>query len=187
MELELESRVVCKPGLEVEIELAAPLALARGVGDEDLDHVILDHIGNAAPAVEEVAEVGAEGWIGGGERARRGIAPCMIADSGSKAHSRRLPRTTLPKPFSSPHARQGRTGGRESPAGLSHKVSKPHFSDAATGGRESRYLAEAADPPPPTLTRYEQKSKPPPGSPLGRRQKRLAAGSNRGAEQRFLP
>ena len=42
------------PGLEVEIELAPPLALARSVGDDDLDHVILDHVGNAAPAVKEV-------------------------------------------------------------------------------------------------------------------------------------
>jgi hypothetical protein len=31
----------------------ALLVLARSVGDEDLDHVILDHVGNAAPAFEE--------------------------------------------------------------------------------------------------------------------------------------
>jgi hypothetical protein len=45
---------MCSPGLEVELELAAPLALARSVGDDDLDHVIVDLVGNAAPAMEEV-------------------------------------------------------------------------------------------------------------------------------------
>jgi hypothetical protein len=44
---------MCSPGGEVEIELATLLVLARSVGDEDLDHVILDHVGNAAPAFEE--------------------------------------------------------------------------------------------------------------------------------------
>jgi hypothetical protein len=42
------------PGLEVEIELAPPPVLARSVGDDDLDHVILDYVGNAAPPVKEV-------------------------------------------------------------------------------------------------------------------------------------
>ena len=53
-ELQLETRVMCAPGLEVEVELAAPLALARSVGDNHFDHVILDLVGNAAPAVEEI-------------------------------------------------------------------------------------------------------------------------------------
>ncbi len=43
------------PGLEVEIELAAPLARARSVEDDDLDRVIADLVGNAAPAVQEVS------------------------------------------------------------------------------------------------------------------------------------
>jgi len=42
------------PGLEVEVELAAPLALASSVGDDDLDRVIVDLVGHAAPAVDEV-------------------------------------------------------------------------------------------------------------------------------------
>jgi glutamate dehydrogenase/leucine dehydrogenase len=54
-ELQLETRVMCSPGLEVEVELAAPLALGRSVGDDDLDRVIVDLVGNAAPAVEEIA------------------------------------------------------------------------------------------------------------------------------------
>jgi hypothetical protein len=53
-ELQLETGVMCSPGLEVELELAAPLALATSVGDDDLDHVIVDLVGNAAPAMEEV-------------------------------------------------------------------------------------------------------------------------------------
>ena len=53
-ELQLETRVMCAPGLEVEVELAAPLALGRRVGDDDLERVIVDLVGNAAPAVEEV-------------------------------------------------------------------------------------------------------------------------------------
>ncbi len=52
-EFKLEAGVMCSPGLEVEIELATPLALSS-VGDDDFDHVILDHVGNAAPAVKEV-------------------------------------------------------------------------------------------------------------------------------------
>jgi hypothetical protein len=52
-EFKLEARVMCSPGLEVEIELAASLALGS-VGDDDFDHVILDNVGNAAPAVKEV-------------------------------------------------------------------------------------------------------------------------------------
>ena len=55
---------MCSPGLEVEVELAAPLALGRSVGDDDLERVIADLVGNAAPAVEEVPQVGVEGWIG---------------------------------------------------------------------------------------------------------------------------
>jgi hypothetical protein len=53
-ELQLETRVMCSPGLEVEVELAAPLMLGRSVGDDDLDRVIVGLVGNAAPAVEEV-------------------------------------------------------------------------------------------------------------------------------------
>jgi hypothetical protein len=49
------------PGGDVEIELAALLVLARSVGDENLDHVILHRVGDAAPAFEEAPEVGAEG------------------------------------------------------------------------------------------------------------------------------
>ncbi len=50
----LDLRVMCSPGGDVEIELAALLVLARSVGDEDLDHLILDQVGNAAPEVEVV-------------------------------------------------------------------------------------------------------------------------------------
>jgi 2-methylcitrate dehydratase PrpD len=53
-ELQLETRVMCSPGLEIELELALSLALAGSVGDDDLDHVILDHVANAAPAAEKV-------------------------------------------------------------------------------------------------------------------------------------
>jgi hypothetical protein len=53
-ELQLETRVMCSPGLEVEVEFAAPLALGGSVGDDDLDRAIADLVGNAAPAVEEV-------------------------------------------------------------------------------------------------------------------------------------
>jgi len=35
-------------------EFAAPLALGRSVGDDDLDRVIVDLVANAAPPVEEV-------------------------------------------------------------------------------------------------------------------------------------
>jgi hypothetical protein len=45
---------MCSPDLEVEVELAAPLALARSVGDDDLERVIADLVGHAAPAVDEV-------------------------------------------------------------------------------------------------------------------------------------
>ena len=54
-ELELEAAgVMSSPGLEIEIEFAAALTLGRSVGNDDLDQVILDHVGNAAPAVKEV-------------------------------------------------------------------------------------------------------------------------------------
>ena len=53
-QLQLETRAMCSPGLEVEVEFAAPLALGRSVGDDDLDRVIVDLVGNAAPPVEEV-------------------------------------------------------------------------------------------------------------------------------------
>jgi len=42
------------PDLEVEVELAAPLTLASSVGDNDLDRLIVDLVGHAAPAMEEV-------------------------------------------------------------------------------------------------------------------------------------
>ena len=42
------------PGLEVEVEFAAPLALGGSVWDDDLDRAIVDLVGNEAPAVEEV-------------------------------------------------------------------------------------------------------------------------------------
>jgi len=42
------------PDLELEVELAAPLARASSVGNDDLDRVILDLVGHKAPAVEEV-------------------------------------------------------------------------------------------------------------------------------------
>ncbi len=45
---------MCSPGLEVEVELAATLALGRSVGDDHLDRLIVDLVGNAAPTVEEV-------------------------------------------------------------------------------------------------------------------------------------
>ena len=51
--LQRETRVTCAPGFEVEPELAPPLPFVTSVGDDDLDHVILDLVGNAAPAVEE--------------------------------------------------------------------------------------------------------------------------------------
>ena len=46
--LQLEARMVGSPGLEVEIELAAPLALGRCVGDGDLDRAIDDLVSSAA-------------------------------------------------------------------------------------------------------------------------------------------
>jgi hypothetical protein len=42
------------PGLEVEVEFAAPLALGKSVGDDHLERVIADLVSNAAPAVKEV-------------------------------------------------------------------------------------------------------------------------------------
>jgi hypothetical protein len=70
---------MCAPGLEVEVQLAAPLSLARSVVDEDLNHVILDHVGDTAPAVQELSEVGAESWIGEsnahGEESRLASSP----------------------------------------------------------------------------------------------------------------
>jgi hypothetical protein len=45
---------MCSPGLEVEVEFAALLALASSVGDDHVDHTLADLVGDAAPAVEEV-------------------------------------------------------------------------------------------------------------------------------------
>ncbi len=42
------------PDLEVELELAAPLAHASSIGDDHLDRVTVDLVGHKAPAVEEV-------------------------------------------------------------------------------------------------------------------------------------
>jgi len=53
-ELQFQTRVLCSPSVQVEVELAAPLALGRSVGDDHLDRVIVDLVGNAAPAVEEI-------------------------------------------------------------------------------------------------------------------------------------
>ena len=55
---------MCSPGLEAEAELAAPLALGRSVGDDHLDRVIADLVGDAAPAVKKSRRSVAEGWIG---------------------------------------------------------------------------------------------------------------------------
>jgi len=52
-ELELVTLVMCSPGLDVEVELAPRLVLGRNIGDDDFDRVIVDLVGNAAPAVEE--------------------------------------------------------------------------------------------------------------------------------------
>ncbi len=46
---------MCSPGLEVELEFAAPLALGRSVGDDHLDRAIVELVGDAAPALEELA------------------------------------------------------------------------------------------------------------------------------------
>ena len=59
-ELQLETRVTRSPSLEVEVELPPRLPLGRSVGDDDLDRVIVDLVGNAAAAVEEVAQVAAK-------------------------------------------------------------------------------------------------------------------------------
>ena len=53
-DLQLETRVMRSPRLEVELQLPAPLALGRSVGDDHLDRLIVDVVGNTAPAVEEV-------------------------------------------------------------------------------------------------------------------------------------
>jgi hypothetical protein len=63
-EFQLETRVMCSPGLEVEVELTPPLPLVASVGGDDLDRVIVDLVGNEAPALEEAPQVGAESWIG---------------------------------------------------------------------------------------------------------------------------
>ena len=42
------------------MELPPRLPLGRSVGDDDLDRVIVDLVGNAAAAVEEVAQVAAK-------------------------------------------------------------------------------------------------------------------------------
>jgi hypothetical protein len=55
------------------------LGLARSVGDDDLDRVVVDLLGDTAPAVEELPEVGAESWIGEsnahGEESRLASSP----------------------------------------------------------------------------------------------------------------
>ncbi|SRR6266568_62043 len=71
------------PDLEVELEFAAPLALACSVGDDDLDRVIVDLVGNAAPAVEEIPQVGAEGEIGKSNAHGKGVSSCIMARSRS--------------------------------------------------------------------------------------------------------
>ncbi len=53
-ELQLETRVMCSPGLEVEVQLAAFLPLVSSVRHDDLDRVTVDFVGNATPAVAEV-------------------------------------------------------------------------------------------------------------------------------------
>jgi hypothetical protein len=49
------------PDLEIKAELVALLALASSVGEDHLDCLTVDLVGNAAPPVEEVPEIGAEG------------------------------------------------------------------------------------------------------------------------------
>jgi len=73
--LQFETRVMCSPGLEVKVEFAASLALGGSVGDDDHDRAIVDLVGNAAPAVEEVPEVGAERWIGESNAHGKSLAP----------------------------------------------------------------------------------------------------------------
>jgi hypothetical protein len=53
-EIQLQTRVMCSPSLEVEMELATPLPHSRSAEDDDLDHVIVNFVTNAAPAVQEV-------------------------------------------------------------------------------------------------------------------------------------
>jgi hypothetical protein len=71
------------------------LALGRNVGDDDLNRVVVDLVGNAAPAVQEVPQVRAEGWIG--ESNAHGevshLPSCRVR--APRAHSRLLPCTTL--------------------------------------------------------------------------------------------
>jgi hypothetical protein len=85
---------MCAPGIEVEIELAAPLALGRSVGDDDLDRVVFDLIGNAAPAVQEVPQVRAEGWIGESNAHGEESHLASWRVRGPRTHSLRLPSTT---------------------------------------------------------------------------------------------
>jgi hypothetical protein len=47
-QLQLDTRMLGTPGLEVELELAAPLTLASDVGDDDLDRSLADLVGHAA-------------------------------------------------------------------------------------------------------------------------------------------
>jgi len=75
---------MCSPGLEVEVEFAAPLALGGSVGDDHLDRGIVDLVGNEAPAVEEVPQVGAERWIGeSNAHGKSGLASWRVRGPGS--------------------------------------------------------------------------------------------------------
>jgi hypothetical protein len=89
-ELQLGTRVMCSPGLEVEVEFAAPLALGGSVGDDDLDRAIADLVSNEAPAVEEVPEVGAERWIGESNAHGKSLASHHGVRDPRLAHSRHL-------------------------------------------------------------------------------------------------
>jgi hypothetical protein len=77
-EFQLETRVMRSPGLEVEVELTPPLPLVASVGGDDLDRVIVDLVGNEAPAVEEVPQVGAESWIGESNAHGGRVGPCIM-------------------------------------------------------------------------------------------------------------
>src|SRR5713226_9313560 len=59
---------MCSPGLEVEVELAAPLLLGRSVGDDDLDRVIVDLVGHAAQRWKKSRR--SVRWAGSGSRTR---------------------------------------------------------------------------------------------------------------------
>jgi hypothetical protein len=96
-ELQLEIRVMCSPGLEVELELAAPLLLSWSVGDDDLDRVIDDLVGHATPAVGRSPVDRRGGLDREVERARRRGSRCIMACSRSQAHSRRVPARPLPR------------------------------------------------------------------------------------------